>query len=669
MHTAKTLLCLTLLCLTLLCCTPAFAAVHDHSAEAAFEGAVAAQQPATAGGSGETVINVPPTDAGADTMEARGRAEKATIEKFQVPIGFQFHDALQASGIRFRHGIVDDAGKTYKAAHYDHGNGLAVADVDGDGRVDLYFTTQLGKNGLWRSTGAGKFEDITEKAGVALADQISVSAAFGDIDNDGDADLYVTTVRKGNHLFLNDGKGKFQDVSKAAGVDYVGHSSGAVFFDYDRDGKLDLFVVNVGKYTGETQGRGGFYVAYEDAFQGHTHPERDEASILYHNLGGAKFEDATAKAGIKAATWSGDASSVDFNRDGYPDLFVLSMQGRTRYWENQGGKGFVDKTKQYFPRTSWGAMGLKFFDFDNDGDEDLFVSDMHSDMFQDSEPQDERIKFLYKGNADFLGGPPESFIFGNSFFKNQGDGSFKEASDEIWTENYWPWGISVADVNADGYQDVFLVSSMNFPWRYGVNSLLINNAAKEFLNAEFLTAIEPRPGGKTRQTWFTLDCAGEDKAHRLCANQTGKVAVTGTLGSRSSVFFDLDDDGDLDLVTGEFNDAPQVLLSDLAAKGKIHYLQVRLHGGKGSNRDGLGAMVKVKAGGKTYTQFHDGASGYLAHSLLPLYFGLGASEKVDSIEVTWPSGKKTSLAGPLGANRTVDLKEDGAPGGEKKGTK
>jgi hypothetical protein len=610
------------------------------------------------------VVDVPPSDIGADTLAARQKAELATVERFQVPIDFHFHDGLSASGIQFRHHIVDDAGKTYKAAHYDHGNGVAAADVDGDGKVDLYFTTQLGKNALYKNLGGGAFQEITDAA-LALEDQVSVSAAFGDVNNDGAPDLYVTTVRHGNHLFLNDGKGHFKDVTKDAGVGYVGHSSGAVFFDYDRDGKLDLFVVNVGKYTTEVKGRGGFYVAFEDAFQGHLHPERSEHSVLYHNLGGNKFEDVTEKMGLTGGGWSGDASAVDFNGDGFPDLYVLSMQGLSRYWENQGGKSFADKTKQYFPRTSWGAMGIKFFDYDDDGDADLFVTDMHSDMFQESVPQDEKVKYLYKGNNTFLGGPPDSFIFGNAFYKNQGDGTFKDATDEVSLENYWPWGVSVGDVNADGFLDVFIASSMNYPWRYGVNSLMINNQGQDFLNAEFITGIEPRPGGKTRQVWFTLDCDGEDKAHRSCQGRRGKVAVTGTLGTRSSVFFDLDGDGDLDLVTNEFNDAPQVLINDLAAKHPIHYLEVRLRGTV-SNRDGLGATVRVTAGGKTYTQFHDGASGYLSHSLLPLYFGLGKAEKVEKIEVTWPSGKKQTVAGPLAANRIVDVVEEGAKAEAKK---
>ena len=621
-------------------------AQHDHGAPA---------QGAPAAGAG-SVIHVPPADIGAQTLEARGRAQFATVDKFKVPINFRFTDRVQESGITFVHHIVDDAGKTYKAAHYDHGNGVAAADVDGDGLVDLYFTSQLGSNELWKNLGGGKFRNITAEAGVGLPDRITVSASFADIDNDGDQDLYVTTVRKGNSLFENDGKGRFQDISKAAGVDYVGHSSGAVFLDYDRDGLLDLFVVNVGKYTTETKGRGGYYLAYEDAFSGHLHADRTERSVLYRNLGKNRFEDVSTKTGLLDGSWSGDATLTDFNQDGYPDLYVLNMQGDNHYWVNQGGTKFVDRTAEVFSKTPWGAMGVKAFDYDNDGDQDLFLTDMHSDMVKDIPPRDEKIKFLYKGSEKFFA-EPENNIFGNAFYKNQGNGTFKEASDEVWLENYWPWGVSVGDLNADGWQDILIISSMNFPYRYGVNSLMINNQGEGFLDSEFILGIEPRRGGETRKPWFTLDCSGEDKAHQLCKDRTGRFTVTGTLGSRSSVILDFDGDGDLDIITQELNAGPQVFVSDLAQKGKVHFLQVRLTG-KESNRNGLGATVRVQAGGKTYTQVHDGASGYLSHSILPLYFGLGDAARVDRIEVLWPSGRKQTVAGPIEAGRTLDITEE-----------
>ncbi|HEX3555013.1 MAG TPA: CRTAC1 family protein [Thermoanaerobaculia bacterium] len=621
---------------------------HEHGAP---------PQGAPAPGTDGTVIDVPPVDVGAQTLGAREQAQRATVDRFKVPIDFRFTDRVEESGITFVNQIVDDAGKTYKAAHYDHGNGIAAADVDGDGLVDLYFTSQLGGNELWKNLGGGKFRNVTAEAGVGLPGMISVSATFADIDNDGDQDLYVTTVRHGNFLFENDGKGHFKDISKQAGVNYNGHSSAAVFLDYDGDGLLDLFLVNVGKYTTEVKGRGGYYVAMADAFTGHLHPERTERSVLYHNLGGNRFEDVSAAMGLLDGSWSGDASLVDWNHDGFPDLYVLNMQGDNHYWENQGGKRFVDRTREFFPKTPWGAMGIKSFDYDNDGNLDLFVTDMHSDMVKQVAPEDEKVKFLFKGAEKFFD-HPENHIFGNAFWRNQGNGTFKEISAELGLENYWPWGVSVGDLNADGWQDVLITASMNYPFRYGVNSLMINNQGTGFLDAEFLLGIEPRRGGRTRQPWFTLDCSGEDKGHKLCQGHTGRVTVTGTLGTRSSVIFDLDGDGDLDIVTQEFNARPQVLVSDLAQKRPVHYLQVRLTG-KTSNRNGLGATVRVLAKGKTYTQFMDGASGYLSHSILPLYFGLGDATQVDRVEVDWPSGIKQTVAGPIASGRTLDVTEAG----------
>ena len=216
-------------------------------------------------------------------LERRKRQQEAAAKERQAFYDFQFTNRVNPSGIRLEHQIVDDAGKSYKAAHYDHGNGLAVTDVDGDGWLDIYFTTQLGRNQLWRNLGGGKFEEITDQAGVALTDQISVAAAFADIDNDGAPDLFVTTVRHGNHLFRNLGHGRFTDITREAGLDYVGHSSGAVFFDFDNDGLLDLLLTNVGIYTTNQKGRGGYYLAMPDAFYGHLYPERTEFSILYQN--------------------------------------------------------------------------------------------------------------------------------------------------------------------------------------------------------------------------------------------------------------------------------------------------------------------------------------------------------------------------------------------------
>jgi hypothetical protein len=601
-------------------------------------------------------VLTPTPDVGVDTLSARKAAQQAAADQFKVFYQFRFADRLDDTGITFHHHIVEDAGKHYKAVHYDHGNGVAVADVDGDGLYDIYFVNEVGGNELWKNLGGGKFRNITKEAGVGLPDRISVAASFADIDNDGDQDLFVTTVRGGNVLFENDGRGHFRDITKEAGVGLVSHSSGAVFFDYDNDGLVDLFVCNVGRYTTDQRGPDGAYVGLEDAFFGHLHPDRFEYPVLYRNMGHNKFTDVTADVGLRPKGWGGDATFLDLNGDGRPDLFVLNMQGQQHYLENVGGRKFIDRTAEYFPKAPWGAMGIKSFDFDNDGRPDVFVTDMHSDMFEAMPPERETEKARVHPPDEILGGRADSFIFGNAFFRNLGKGKFEEISDRVGVENYWPWGPSVGDVNADGWDDIFIASGMDYPHRYGINSMLLNNRGEKFLAAEFLLGIEPRRNNRTHTPWFELDCLQEGLGTDLCRGQSGTIVAMAPLGSRSSVMFDLDDDGDLDIVTNDFNSEPQVLVSDLAQRRTIHWIKVALVG-TASNRNGLGATVRVRAGGHVYTKYNDGKSGYVSQSVLPLYFGLGDAGKIDRIEVDWPSGRKQVDVEHLQVNRTVQIVE------------
>ena len=588
-------------------------------------------------------------------LQAAAAAQTQAAADLQVFHDFQFTDQKAETGISFYHHMVEDAGKAYKAVHYDHGNGVAIADVDGDGRTDIYFVNQVGGNELWRNLGGGKFENITASAGVAVPEKISVSASFADIDNDGDVDLYVTTVRGGNTLFENDGHGRFRDISAAAGLGYTGHSSAAVFFDYDHDGRVDLFLVNVGRYTTDTIGGTGYkyYVGFEDAFSGHLMPARAEQSILFHNEGGNRFVDVSARTGLQDLSWSGDASVVDANDDGWPDLYVLNMQGDDQYYENVGGKRFVKKSRQLFPRTPWGSMGIKVFDFNNDGRPDIFVSDMHSDMSGMIDPQHEHMKSDIKWPESFRGDGSTS-IWGNAFFQKDGPDKYREVSESLGVENYCPWGPSIGDLNADGFDDMFIASGMNYPFRYMVNSVKLNDRGRRFVDSEFVLGIEPRRG--LIVPWFDLDASGADKNHRDAEGATGPLTVWGARASRSAAVFDVDGDGDLDIVTSEFNTAPMVLVSNLSERTALHYLGVHLSGTT-SNRSGLGAIVKVTAGGSTYTKVMDGNSGYLSHSVSPLYFGLGAATSVTRVDVLWPSGKRQTIAAPIKINARLDVQE------------
>ncbi|MGH9464716.1 MAG: CRTAC1 family protein [Thermoanaerobaculia bacterium] len=602
----------------------------------------------------------PPQLADTARLATLGEEQRKTASRFAVFHGFRFTDRLPESGITFRQEVTPDSARALKAIHYDHGTGLAVADVDGDRRLDVYFVDQMGDCELWRNRGDGTFENTTAAAGVALPGRVKVTASFADADNDGDPDLFVTTVRHGNVLFANDGQGRFRDVTAEAGLGYVGHSSGAVFFDYDNDGLLDLFLANVGVYTQDHEGPGGgYFEGTTDAFGGHLLPERTEPSILYRNLGGLRFQDVSQATGLLDTGWSGDAAFADLSGDRYPDLYVLNMQGDDHYWENQpapgGGRRFVERTAERFPRTPWGTMGIKFFDFDNDTDLDLVLTDMHSDMSHEIPPGEERLKSVIEWDDAFLQGGSNN-IFGNAFWENLGDGRFREVSDPLGIEQYWPWGVTAADLNADGWEDLFIAASMSFPFHYGVNSVLLNDGGNRFVDSEFVLGIEPRRDGRTHVPWFDLDCDGADAEHPRCAGRQGRFTVMGTLGTRSTVAFDLEGDGDLDVVTNEFGAEPQVLLSDLAQRRPVHWLQVRLVG-TASNRDGLGAAVRVHAGDRLLLRVHDGKSGYLSQSSMPLYIGLGDLSQVDRIEVAWPSGRTSELPGPIASNQTLEFRE------------
>jgi len=499
-------------------------------------------------------------------VPARRAAQLAASRDLGAFHDFHLEDRLEESGITFRGRPSPDGMWRYTACHYDHGNSTSLADVDGDGRIDVYLPNQIGGNELWRNLGGGRFENVTEQSGLRLRTGVSMAATFADFDNDGDPDVFVTGIRTGNHLLENDGTGKFTDVTEEAGVVYQGHSSQALAFDYDKDGLLDLFVANVGVYTSKLDAPASrdpaesdlrYYPGLTDAFSGHVIPSRDEPSIVYRNLGGMRFEDVTARLGIDAdVSWVGAAMPLDGNRDGWPDLYLLNMQGRDEYWENQEGKAFVRRTAEVFPNTPWGSMGGSLLDFDGDGDLDVYVTDMHSDMIEDLPP--DRAREAEKIDASEQ---PESFlrtggtsIFGNALFRNDGPGKFVEVSGETGVETFWPWGPSVGDLNADGYPDIVVPAGMGFTYRYHPNAVLLNDGGKRFRDAEYVLGLEPRRDGRVVKPWTPLDCDGAQRDLGLVwfLQLRGDVELWDAPSSRSAGIVDLDDDGDLDVLVRDW---------------------------------------------------------------------------------------------------------------------
>jgi len=559
-----------------------------------------------------------------------------------------FQERAQAAGIAFRmNNLPREQGERFRINLYDHGSGLAVGDYDNDGRDDIYFLNQHGTNALYRNLGNGSFVDVTAKAGVALGDRISVAATFADYDNDGFTDLFVTSTRGGNILFHNRGDGTFEDVTSAAGVAHNGHSQTPVFFDYDNDGDLDLYLTNTAHWTTDVfDFASGNYEGKASLGDLMTSPR--EFNILYRNNGDKTFTDVTEAAGLRGRGWAGDVAVFDYDEDGFPDLFVPSMFGRGQLYRNGGHGTFSDVTKETLGKTSHGAIGTKVFDYDGDGRLDLFVVDMHSDMWtgldyqqltRETATQNQHRRFqtpsgptvnenapgfMLDQRASFAtqGENYDDLLFGNALYRNLGQGKFTETALTAGLETFWPWGIATGDYDNDGNEDVFITSGMGYPFYYWPNQLMMNNGDGTFRDRASALGVEPPTGGIYQEK----DIAG----HRASRS------------SRSAAVADFDGDGRLDIVTNNFNDRPYFFANTFPRR---NYAAFRLTGVT-SNRDAIGALVRLWSGRKVMVQQVSPAGGYLAQSSRVLHFGLGNRSSVDSITIRWPRGIAQTLKSP-----------------------
>ena len=503
-----------------------------------------------------------------------------------APEPVRFTDITAASGIKFTH----NAGRTGKKwLPETMGAGCAFFDFDGDGWLDIILVN--GKDlipkgrhttaALYRNNHDGTFTDVTRGSGLDI-DIYGFGVAVGDYDNDGRDDIYLTAL-SGDHLFHNEGAGKFRDVSSAAGLHNSAFAASAAWFDYDRDGKLDLFVANYVQWDQQHD----VWCSLDGSTKSYCTPEsyKGTPSKLYHNLGGGKFEDVTAGAGV--ADPNGKALGVavlDYNSDGWPDIFVANDTQPNKLYRNlQNGKfkeeGLVAGVAFGEDGVARGAMGVDSADYDRSGKQHLIVGNFSNQMLG-----------LYhnEGNGLFVDEAPRSPL-GRATLLNL------------------TFGLFFFDYDLDGYPDIF--------------------TANGHIEEE-IARVQPKV--QYAQTPQLFRNVGHGKFEPV-------PAFTRPMVARGAAYGDFDRDGDLDVLIATNNGPATLYRND--GGNRNHWLRIRLTGTK-SNRDGIGAVVKVGPQSQTV---HSGSS-YCSSSDLALTFGLGADATPVTVEIVWPSGTRQKLA-------------------------
>jgi len=532
-------------------------------------------------------------------------------------------------------------------------NGVAVGDVDGDGFDDFYVCQPSGlPNRLYQNRGDGTFEDVTERYGVAVLDGTS-SALFADFDNDGHQDLLVVTTA-GPLLFLNrDGKFELKQDAFHFKRPPQGTFTGASAADYDRDGALDVYFCLYNFYRGLSQYN--FPTPYYDAQNG-------PPNFMFKNRGDATFEDVTVSSGMDQNNnrYSYDCDWCDYNHDGWPDLYVVNDFGRKNLYRNNGDGTFNDVAGEAGVEDHGAGMSACWFDYDNDGQQDLYVANMWVPEGQRVMTQDaflygtpEKIRALYRMHAD-----------GNALFRNPGDGQFENTSSVAGVKmGQWNWASDTWDFDHDGYPDLYIADGFisgpnphdfsSFFWQEVVghslppasNSLgykLAWNAMNELIRSDGTWS------GYQRNVFYVNNRDG------TFSEVSGAVGMDFIDDSRAFALADLDHDGRLEVILKN-RSGPQlrILHNDMTPLGSSIVFRLK---GRKSNRDAIGASVTVEAGERRITKFLQAGSGFLSQNTKELFFGLGNLEGSVPATVHWPNGNVQRFE-KLPVNHRIEIEE------------
>lgn len=567
------------------------------------------------------------------------------------------------TGIDFSNTLKEDY--NYNIFSYEYlynGCGVGAGDVNGDGLPDLYFASAFGKNKLYLNQGNFQFKEVAALAGVEATDGYKTGVALADINGDGKLDIHCCRTsktddgKKTDFVYINGGNQtidglqvpQFTEQASALGLTDNSNTNHVCYFDFDRDGDLDVFYLN-------------HRVDFADATRIRAQQNEDgtisrirtpatlfESNRLYRN-DGATFTDITSQAGLVSAAFGLSVVSRDINQDGWPDLYVANDYIEPDYlYINNGDGTFTDRREAYLKHTSQNSMGSDMADINNDGLPDLIVLDMKAeDHIRYKElanvMQDDRYNLLVQyGYGRQQGRNMLQLNNGNNTFSEVGQFSGMSSTD-------WSWAPLLADFNNDGWRDLYITNG----YRKDVTNLDYMNffrdsiaktgglSSKRFPDIEEF--IQYIPDQKISNYMFV------NSGHLSFDNVTEEMHLSHPAFSTGAAYADFDLDGDLDIVVSNINDPAFVYRNDLH---ESHWIQITAEDHT-RNPQGLGATVTLFAG---LTQSTDGIrtnKGFLSTSEAIVHFGLGENDKIDSLLITWPDGGVEMLLSPTVDQRLV----------------
>lgn len=548
------------------------------------------------------------------------------------------------TGIYFSNNLVlDDDSLTVLDFEYKYdGGGVGLGDINNDGLTDIYLTGNMVSSRLYLNKGDWEFEDITDQAGVGTVNWAN-GVSMVDINQDGFLDIYVCMsghrnqpeeVKK-NRLFINNKDNTFTESAASYGLDDMGYSIQATFLDYDKDGDLDMYLLENGlvrfnRNTPREVMKNGKAITTDK---------------LFRNNGDNTFTDVSAQAGILIEGFGLGVQTCDINEDGWPDVYVSNdFLTNDLIWVNNGDGTFTDKAFEYLKHQTHNGMGCDLADINNDGLLDIGELDML--------PEDNKQRKLTTMGSSYdvflmrlhYGYQPQ--YIRNTLQLNNGNGTFSEIGQLAGIQaTDWSWSLLFADYDNDGYKDAFVsngyrqnITNLDFIM-YSQNLSTFGNAGENRKQKiEALYAIE---GVKLSNYMF------RNKGNLTFENTTEDWGMNRPSYSNGAAYADLDNDGDLDYVINNIDEEPFIYRNKLnegkEANAVPAFLRVALHGPE-KNRQGIGARVYLNYGDKKQYLYMTPSRGYLSSVEPVLHFGLGETNVIDSLRIIWPDGKTQALA-------------------------